>query len=319
MPIGVNADGYDVWRHRDLFVPDMSVGAPPDIVTTSGQDWVFPPLSPEALRRSRYAYVRDYLRNHLAVAGILRLDHAMGLYRLYWVPEGMGARNGVYVRYPFDELAAVHSLESHRHQALIAGEDLGLVPTAVQRGLDRHGVSRMHILIVSLAMTGKERREDIPGHVVASIGTHDLPPFAAYWQETDIEERRRLGVLSDERAAIERRDRSGQRQSLLVHMRELGLLTEDEPTLEQVMQAVLALLGSSPAEREVVNMEDLWLETLPQNIPATNAAQHPNWRRRARYSVEEMLELPQVRHVLARVREARAEAHGQTRTAGRRS
>src|SRR5690606_32969406 len=127
MPLGVNPAGYDAWRFRDLFAAGGSAGAPPDARFTGGQDWGFRPLVPHALRASRYAYIIETLRHHFRHAPMLRLDHVMSLYRLFWVPEGVGAKRGVYVRYPDDELFAILVLESARHNAVVIGEDLGTV------------------------------------------------------------------------------------------------------------------------------------------------------------------------------------------------
>jgi 4-alpha-glucanotransferase len=317
LPIGVHADGYDAWRFQDLFVDATSVGAPPDIVTTSGQDWGFPPLHPEALRESNYAYVRDYLHHHLQIASVLRLDHVMGLHRLYWIPQGGTAHDGVYVRYPFEELYAVHSLESHRHQAVIAGEDLGIVPSEVARNLNHHGVTRLYVLEISLHGPPEQPFLPIRRHVAASIGTHDLPLFAAWWQDLDIEGRLRLGVLSEERAAIEREERKPKRAEMVAYLREKGHLDPGEDGLEAILHALLAALGSSDAEWVVVNLEDLWLEDRPQNVPGTTAEQHPNWRRRARYSLEQIKDLEQVEEALRRVEEARLGSRRRPRRRGR--
>ena len=317
MPIGVHADGYDAWRYRELFVDSTSVGAPPDIVTTSGQDWGFPPLNPEALRQSGYSYLRAYLHHHLRVARVLRLDHVMGLHRLYWIPAGGSPTDGLYVRYPFEELYAVHSLESHRHQAVIAGEDLGIVPNEVARNLDRHRVVRLYVLEISLYGPPEQPFFPIPRRVAASIGTHDLPPFESWWQDLDIEGRKQLGVLNEERAAHELSERAQKRAEMIAYLRDKGLLALDADGLRDVLAALLKLLGASDAEWVVVNMEDVWLETMPQNVPGTTAEQHPNWRHRARYSLEEMEESPEIKEALLGVREARRAATPRLRKRGR--
>ena len=114
LPLGVHPDGYDVWRERGAFILDASAGAPPDAVFTRGQEWKFPPLHPERIREQGYRYVIAYLRHHLRQAGILRIDHVMGLHRLFCIPNGMEASQGVYLRYPAEELYAILALESHR-------------------------------------------------------------------------------------------------------------------------------------------------------------------------------------------------------------
>jgi len=302
LPVGCHADGYDPWRYQSIFVSGMSVGAPPDLVTTSGQDWGFEPLSPDGLRRSGYDYVIAYLRHHLSVASILRLDHVMGLHRLYWVPAGATARDGVYVRYRPEELYAVLCLESQRHQAAIVGENLGIVPTAVDRALARHAVSGMYVMARSLQPDQAKPVRPIGRRVIASFGTHDMSPFAAFWQGSDLDNRVRLGVLDSRRAAREKEERAARKAALLAYLRRRGLIAGDD--LADVLRACLVLLAESPAERVLVNLEDLWLETRSQNVPATTD-EHPNWRHKARYGLEELSERPEVEQALALVRGAR--------------
>lgn len=146
LPMGVHPDGYDAWRHQDLFVHGTRVGAPPDTFFTLGQDWGFPPLHPQRIREQNYGYVIDVIRHHLHHASMLRIDHVMGLHRLYWIPEGHDARDGVYVRYHAEELYAILSLESHREQCWIIGENLGTVPTYVNTAMSRHGLDRKSVV-----------------------------------------------------------------------------------------------------------------------------------------------------------------------------
>jgi 4-alpha-glucanotransferase len=305
LPVGVHARGYDAWRYQDLFVKAMSVGAPPDPVTTSGQNWGFPPIDPDALRNSCYSYLRDYLRHHLSVAGVLRLDHVMGLHRLYWIPAGGSARDGLYVSNAYEELYAVHSLEAYRHDAVIIGEDLGVASRELPRNLDRRGVTRLYVVEISLLGPPEEPLTPIPRRVAASIGTHDLPPFASWWQDLDIEGRRALGVLSHDRARMESEEREPKRRQLIAYLRKQGLLAPDALGLQDVLRALLCFLGSSAADWLVVNLEDLWLETQPQNVPGTTDDQHPNWRHRAAHGLDELDALPDVVETLAAVRQAR--------------
>ena len=292
LPVGVHGGGYDAWRYAGLFAPEIDVGAPPDVTTTSGQNWGFAPLSPEALRQSGYEYVIAFLRHHLRAAGILRIDHAMGLHRLYWIPRGAGAGAGVYVRYPSDELYAVLTLESQRHTAGIVGENLGIVTYDVNRALSRHRIGRMYVLCIEVEANPQQPFHRIPREVVASVGTHDLPAFAAYWKDADLEERVRLGVLNEERARLERATREQHRKALVAYLQQRGLLGADYE-IEEVYRGCLTILAESPARRVIVNLEDLWLETQPQNIPGTIDKQHPNWRRRSRYTLEELDSLPE--------------------------
>ena len=144
-PLGVNRDGYDVWRERELFALSANGGAPPDGLFVKGQNWGFPPFNPEALRRQGYRYYIHCVRHHMALAGMLRIDHVMGLHRAFWVPDGFSATEGLYVHNPAHEYWGILSLESHRHQAQVVGENLGTVPFYVNEAMARHKILGMHV------------------------------------------------------------------------------------------------------------------------------------------------------------------------------
>ena len=204
LPLGVNASGYDAWRYRSAFAPDTAAGAPPDPFFALGQNWGFPPLHPDRVRIGGYPYVRAYLRNHMRQAGILRIDHMMGLHRLYWIPSGAEAKDGVYVSYRADELYAVFVLEAHRHRTVLAGEDLGTVPEEVPPMMARHNIYRMYVMQYQAQPKDDALSPIFPG-AVASINTHDMPTLAAFLQRADIDDRENLGVLDKKTAAEEPR------------------------------------------------------------------------------------------------------------------
>ncbi|MCS7172557.1 MAG: 4-alpha-glucanotransferase [Armatimonadetes bacterium] len=299
-PLGVHPDGYDAWRFRHLFVEGVSVGAPPDPFAAQGQDWGFAPLHPLRIREEGYAYLRSCLAHHLRVARLLRVDHVMGLHRLYWIPRGFPASEGVYVRYPADEFYAVLLLEAWRHGAGVVGEDLGTVPRAVRSRLDRHGLWRMYVLVFEGEPSGPRQP---PPNTVASLGTHDTPPFAAFWTGEDVGDRQALGLLDPEQAWRERTHRERVVAGLA---RAFGV---DPGDVTQALRASLRFLASSQAACVVVNLEDLWLERRPQNLPGTADHQYPNWRRRLRYALDELDSLPEVRSTLEEVRLGRSGAH----------
>ena len=146
LPVGSSGNSYDVWRERDVFATQLSVGAPPDALFSLGQDWGFPPMHPDKLRQQGYRYYRAIIGNLLRYGRVLRMDHVMGLHHMYCVPRGMDARHGVYVRFPAEEMYAILSLESHRHRALIVGEDLGTVPGYVHTAMSRHAIHRTYVV-----------------------------------------------------------------------------------------------------------------------------------------------------------------------------
>jgi len=303
LPLGAHPDGYDVWREREAFAPGTSAGAPPDAVFTRGQNWGFPPLHPERIREQGYRYVTLCLRHHLKYADILRIDHVMGLHRLFFIPNGMEASEGVYVRYRAEELYALLALEARRHGAIIVGEDLGTVPPYVRPAMVRHGLHRMYVVHYELA-SDQRRLPPVPSRAVASLNTHDMPPFTALWQGRDIEQRGRLGLLDSVGARAETDKLLSMKEALLIFLRKHGWLHGAEDDTHAVLTACLSFLAASRAQIVLASLEDLWLETQPQNVPTTGK-EYPNWQRRARYTFEQFCQLPQVVDTLLVVNELR--------------
>ncbi len=300
LPLGVSYDSFDVWRHRDRFVLSVSAGAPPDDFFTKGQDWGFPPLHPETIREDGYRYYRECLRRQLSHAGVLRIDHVMGFHRFFWVPHGREAREGTYVRYEAEEFYAILALESHRHRSRIVGEDLGTVPDDVRPAMDRRGISRMFVVQFSLSPEPARALDPVPGEALASVNTHDMPPFAGFWNGADILDRVALGLLEGEELRVERRRREDLKSALARFLRERGLLSPDAAGERDVLLACLAWLGGGNACAVVANLEDLWGEREPQNVPGT-WKERPNWTRRARFPLEAIRTMPEVAEALARI------------------
>ncbi len=299
LPLGVNSASYDVWRERSTFASGIAAGAPPDPFFAKGQNWGFPPLHPQRVREQGYRYVIAYLRHHLQLAGVLRIDHMMGFHRLFWIPHGGEAREGIYVRYPAEELYAVFNLESHRHRSILVGEDLGTVPAEVRPAMADHNVHRMYVLQYELQPQYQNALTPVYPGCVACLNTHDMPPFAAFWQGLDIQERVELGILDPSVAEREHRQRQAVVDALIRSLRMEGWL-QDSVDPRAVLEACLKHAAAGPAFAVLANLEDLWLETQPQNMPGT-WHERPNWRRRARYSLEEMRRMPQVLEMLGQM------------------
>ena len=283
------------------------MGAPPDTVFTKGQNWVFPPIHPEKIREQKYRYFTAYIRHHLRHAGMLRIDHVMGFHRLFWIPEGLDASHGVYVRYRAEEFYAILSLESQRHRSIIVGEDLGTVPAYVRPAMSRHGLQRMYVLHYELAGDSSKRLPQPKRNIVASLNTHDMPPFAAFWQDLDIPERLKMGLLNTKSARVETHSRRAVKQVLQNYLRKNGWLDSKDSNIRAIMSACLSFMGASPARFVLVNLEDLWLETESQNIPSTED-RNPNWRRKTRYPLEEFYQLPEVLDTLKEIDRIRKQA-----------
>jgi 4-alpha-glucanotransferase len=303
MPLGVNRDGYDVWRHRELFGLEASGGAPPDGFFSKGQNWGFPPLHPQRSRAQGHRYLAASIRGLMSVAGALRIDHVMGLHRLFWVPEGMTAAEGVYVRYPAEEIYAILTLESHRHAMPVFGENLGTVPPSVPAAMERHGVRGLYVLQFSVRADGDRAIDPVPPGVVASINTHDTPTFAGWWIGSDIDVQLELGLIDAEGHRQSHRYRGQVRDSMLDFLRRRKLLGDDVSPAA-VLAACLRWLAAGPAGLVLVNLEDLWLEPRPQNVPGTGP-ERPNWRRRAAMPFETWTERPEYVKILREIDELR--------------
>ncbi|MGD8328863.1 MAG: 4-alpha-glucanotransferase [Acidobacteriota bacterium] len=303
LPLGVPHDSYDVWRYRDRFVDGVSAGAPPDTFFRHGQSWGLAPMHPERSREHGHDYLRACLRHHLSFAGTLRIDHVMALHRLFWVPEGFAADEGVYVRYPAAELWAVLALEAQRHDAVIVGEDLGTVPPAVRRSMRRNGARRIFVVQTEVVDDRTPCLATPSADSSACMNTHDMPPFAAWVRGDDLADLGELGFLDRQTVAEERTRRSAAHGALATLLQRGGWLPEADDAgawrsdTYALLRACLRFLADSAAADVVVNLEDLWLEERPQNVPGTRH-ERDNWQRRARYTIDEMMALPQVSEAL---------------------
>ena len=305
LPLGVHSSSFDVWRHRGEFVEGMAAGAPPDAFFVRGQNWGFPPLSPRRLREEGPNHFRAVLAHSMGACNLLRLDHAMQLERLFWIPAGAEPADGTYVRYPREELLATLVLESRRARCAVVGEDLGTVPDSVRRALDRHGLARMFVVPFELQPNPFRALSAVPEGALATLGTHDTATFTGFWRGRDLELRRELDLLSEPEADHLDADREILRHALLAWLRSRTRLPRaGEPDPEQVARAVLEELALSPAGRVMVTLEDLWGEEEPQNVPGTGP-ERPNWRRRARKSLAELWQLTEIRSFLQQIDELR--------------
>jgi 4-alpha-glucanotransferase len=289
LAVGVDKGGAEVWKHRDLYALDCRIGCPPDDFNLLGQDWGLPPLIPGKLRAAAYAPFIAMLRANMKHAGALRIDHVMGLMRLYWIPPDLKGDAGAYFAYPFEDLTGILALESHRNRCLVVGEDLGTVPEEV-----RHALGEMGVLTYRLFYF--ERQQDghfmppgwYPRQALVSASTHDLPTLAGYWKGRDIEVRTELHQFPSE--AVRHAQIEGRRLDkarLLQDLAREGLLPKNtsqnpDEVLElspELCRAILRYIGRSPAFIALVQAEDMLSELNQANLPGT-VDEHPNWRRK---------------------------------------
>jgi 4-alpha-glucanotransferase len=285
LPLGVHPEGFDVARRPELFAAGVSTGAPPDAFFAGGQDWVTPPLHPEADRRDGYRYFAACLDTLMSHASVLRIDHMMSFHRLFWIPEGMEPKDGAYLDYPAEELYAVLSLGSHRHRTNVVGEDLGTVPRGVRAGMVRHGVARTSVFLGSLRPRAKTLAAKIAPGSVVTLETHDMVPLAGFVQGDDIAVRLKTGQVDPAGA---RREAAGGRH-LVSRLARLSGAPQSGPveTARAILAWCLESLARSQAQTVLVNLEDLLLERRPQNVPGTGK-DWPNWRRKMAVRLEDL-------------------------------
>ena len=310
LPLGVHPCGFDSYRHAEIFSQGVAGGAPPDRFFSKGQNWGFAPINPRRAREQGHAYFIACIRHHMRYAGMLRIDHLMGLHRLYWIPKHFEGDQGVYVQYSAEELYAILCLESHRHGTAVVGEDLGTVPRYVRQRMSDHGLRRMYVAQFEYRVDGDPPCDAPPRQSVASVNTHDTAMFASFWTDRDIDDQVALGLLDDAHADDARRRRKLLRQALLSHLRKLRLIKGAQPSAGAVLKACLTTLGVSDAECVIVTLEDLWGETEPQNTPGTDR-ERPNWTRRMRLSLEQIQSDPGLASALQGITRARRNAQSE--------
>jgi 4-alpha-glucanotransferase len=297
--VGVDAGGAESWALPDALVQGWSIGAPPDEWNLKGQAWGLVPFHPLALAESGYAAFIDTLRANMRHAGTLRIDHVLGWRRLFWVRDGTGPADGLYLRYPFEDLAGIAALESHRNRCLIVGEDLGTLPEGLQAALQAAGILSYRLLYFSRSPDGSfDPPERYPALAAVAVSTHDLPPFAAWWEERDIELRAALDLYPvAERLEQDRRERPQARRFLTAALREAGTLGGDQSEAPPV-EAVHRFLARTPARLMVLQAEDMLGLREQVNVPGTTV-EHPNWLRRLPTPVEAMFEQSVARRIVA--------------------
>jgi 4-alpha-glucanotransferase len=276
-PVGVSRGGFDSKKFASSFVLKATVGAPPDGLFPSGQNWGFAPLHPLQLREQGYDYFIRCVRHHMRYAKILRLDHIMGLYRIYVIPEGASPKAGSYIRYFSHEFFAVLAIESHRAKVQIIGENLGTVSGSVQSLLKEHGLLGMWVLPFEAGDKPADATLHAPVDALACLNTHDMVPFAGHLNMRDLKLFESLKVIESESAVEQIKNREA---SLKKWMKNLRIKKSEE-----LFQKLTRTAAIGPSKVLLINLEDLWEESEPQNIPGT-WKEYPNWRRKLAWDIE---------------------------------
>ncbi len=314
LAVGCDSAGSHAWSYRDDMLQGVSVGAPPDLFNQAGQAWGLTTFSPRAMRNQGFVAFIDMLRAAFAHAGGIRIDHILGLRRLWLVPEGESARNGAYLRYPLEDMLRLIALESWRHRSIVIGEDLGTVPPGFRERLDEHGIAGIRVLWFENGASGKDFKmpRDWDRNAVATTTTHDLPTVTGWWRGADIVWRNQIGQTlprADGRDPVEvaLAERANERAALWDAFQWAGVAAHGvPPPIDSApVDEALAFVAATPSPLVTYPLEDLLaLEDQP-NLPGS-IDEHPNWRRRLALPIDELFAEPAFSDRLLAVERARS-------------
>lgn len=310
LAVGTAPDGAEAWSEQDLLMTGVSVGAPPDPFSADGQIWNLPPPNPLAWAREGYRSFSDLASANMRHAGALRIDHVMGLTRLFLVPDGAKAGEGTYLAYPFHDLVGLLSLESQRAECLVVGEDLGTVPEGIGEALMAADVLSYRVLWFERDGVEFRPPERYPVRAAACVSTHDLPTLAGWWSGADIAERLALGLIDGDAAAIARDERQEAKAALarrlaaerLIEDATGGALAASDTLTPDLAAAVHRLVAATPSLIALVQADDLACERDAVNLPGT-VDQRPNWRRKLTPGIDAVFTSPTAEAIMAAMAE----------------
>ncbi|TRX58073.1 4-alpha-glucanotransferase [Thalassomonas sp. M1454] len=295
LAVGCDGSGAEVWADKHSYVSGAAVGAPPDAMNTLGQDWGLTPINPVALQEKGYMPLVKALRSNMRHAGALRIDHVLGLMRQYWVAPGMAADQGIYITFPLDDIFRIIALESRRNKCVVIGEDLGNVPDGFGEIMAASGLQSYKVLFFERYENGLYFRPEIyPEQSMVTVSTHDLSTISGWWTGNDLKWRQDLNLYPNEQMGIdERNGRITDREQLLGALEYEGVLSKEQfpqtqPAVmnSELSRAVQAFLAKAPSRILLVPLEDALGLNEQVNIPGT-IDEHPNWRRRLPYTINE--------------------------------
>ncbi|MCE6961517.1 4-alpha-glucanotransferase [Cereibacter sphaeroides] len=301
--VGEVADGSSTWSDPSLAVPGVRIGASPDWFNAQGQDWGLAPLSPVKLAECRAEPFAALMEDATRRAGALRIDHAMGVWQLFLIPDGMTAPQGTYARYPVEDMLRALARASRKNRTIIIGEDLGNVPDGFRGVMQQMNILSYRILLFERHDHGYIAPQHYPREALVCLSTHDLPTFRGWWRGDDVEIRARFHLISDEAARHQADFRRIERRQLLEDLGHAGLLPWDEidrigpeDPPEALIVAVHRHLARAPSRLFAVRIEDMAGEVAPVNVPST-VSEYPNWRRKLGVPLEQLADTPLFRDI----------------------
>lgn len=297
LAVSVDRAGSDTWGEQTTFVHGASVGAPPDEFNPNGQGWGLPPLRPDKLRSTGYRFFRETLRANMRSAGAVRIDHVMGLMRLFWIPPHKSPQDGAYVHYAIDEMLGIVAIESQRQRCMVIGEDLGTTLDEMRQAMTRSDLLSYKLLYFERTPQNDFiAPADYPRNALVAISTHDLATLAGWWTGHDLRLRLSLGLFPDQ-AIFEKQlfDRAQERVRLLLAVQRAGFLSPDavagatgaQTLSSEVVAAIHAYVASTPSQVMMVQLEDAIGMTEQANMPGTTS-EHPNWMRKLSLDLQQL-------------------------------
>ncbi|MEX1056552.1 MAG: 4-alpha-glucanotransferase, partial [Natronospirillum sp.] len=309
LAVGADRGGAEVWSNKEMFCINASVGAPPDALGPTGQNWGLPPLDPVKLEADGYQSFITLVRNNMRGCGALRIDHAMSLFRLWWCPPGADASEGVYMHYNLDHLLGILNLESQRNHCMVIAEDLGTVPDAVVERFPEAQLYSNKVFYFETSPAGTLHPNEYAQKSLTIVANHDMPTLRSFWNKSDLQLRRTLSMFpTPESFDAEWVARDGAKVQILLALGQAGVLPEGMSTDPQEVPemthalsfAIHQFLASGSAQLVAVQLEDVMLVNDPVNVPGTST-EYPNWRRKLTLGLAEVFAQPAVREFAKRM------------------
>lgn len=314
LAVGVACESTETWSSQNLFPQEISVGSPPDIFNPNGQEWGVAPMLPDAMKEEAYASYRKILVANMQNAGAVRIDHVMGLARLFWIPK---TAPGAYVSFPFRDLVGIVALESHRNRCLVVGEDLGVVPGFFREALEQAGILSFRVFRYERALNGNYiPPEHYPPLALVAAGTHDMPTLPGFWTGSDVEIAHNLGIYDDSAKMMDAfASRTLERRAIIEALSRVGRWFMSPESFEnelygcelppKMVEYVYRYLAAAPSRLFLPQLEDILNQTEQMNVPGTST-EYPNWRHKLSKTLEELPSDERMQRICAVLRETRS-------------
>ncbi|MBR1778098.1 MAG: 4-alpha-glucanotransferase [Alphaproteobacteria bacterium] len=312
LAVGVASESAETWGAQQLFATQLSIGSPPDMFNANGQEWGVAPMRPDVMRDEAYISYRRMLSANMKRAGAVRIDHVMGLVRLFCIPH---KEKGAYIRYHVEDMIGIVALESHRNQCLVVGEDLGVVPGFFREMLEKAGILSFRVFRYEQMHDGRYKPLNVyPETALIAAGTHDMPTLAGYWMGADIETARKIGLMDEERCAYAKSLRRQDRLAVIESLAQTGRWFVDPSSFDaeingqklpdRFIEVLYSYLATAPCCLLLVQLEDLLEQKEQMNMPGTSD-EYPNWRHKLPKTVSELYDCEEMKRLCAAIRQSR--------------